>query len=52
MSSEGAKAFIARWAAASASERADSQLFLAELCEVLAVARPEPTRENGYGFEF
>ena len=52
MSSEGAKAFIARWAAASASERANSQLFLAELCEVLAGARPEPTRENGYGFEF
>ena len=52
MSSAGANAFIARWAAASASERANSQLFLAELCDVLGVARPEPTRENGYGFEF
>jgi hypothetical protein len=52
MSSEGATAFIARWAAATASERANSQLFLAELCDVLRVARPEPARENGYGFEF
>src|SRR5664279_3053923 len=52
MSSASANAFIARWAAASASERANSQLFLAELCDVLGVARPEPTRENGYGFEF
>ena len=52
MSSEGAKAFIARWAAASPSERANSQLFLAELCDLLGVAPPEPTREQGYGFEF
>jgi hypothetical protein len=35
MSSEGAKAFIARWAAASASERANSQPFLCELCDLL-----------------
>ena len=52
MSSEGAKAFIARWAAASASERANSQPFLCELCDMLGVARPEPTREAGYAFEF
>ena len=52
MSSEGAKAFIARWAAASASERANSQLSLAELCDGLAVARPEPARETGYAFEY
>jgi hypothetical protein len=37
MSSEGAKAFIARWAAASASNRANSQLFLCELCDMLGV---------------
>jgi hypothetical protein len=52
MSSEGAKAFIARWAAASASERANSQPFLCELCDILGVARPEPTRETGYAFEY
>ena len=33
MSSNGAKAFIAAWAAASASERANSQPFLCELCD-------------------
>jgi hypothetical protein len=44
-----AKAFIARWAAATASERANSQPFLCELCDVAGVARPEPTREGGYG---
>jgi hypothetical protein len=51
MSSEGANAFIARWAAASASERANSQPFLCELCNLLGEARPEPTRETGYAFE-
>jgi hypothetical protein len=51
MSSEDAKAFIARWAAARASERANSQFSLAALCEVLAAARPEPTREAGHAFE-
>jgi hypothetical protein len=52
MSSEGARAFIAWWAAASASERANSQPFLYELCDMLGVARPEPTRETGYAFEY
>jgi hypothetical protein len=52
MSSEGAKAFIARWAAASASERANSQPFLCELCDMLGVARPEPTQETGYALEY
>ena len=51
MSSELAKPFIARWAAATASERANSQPFLCELCDMLGVARPEPTREGGYAFE-
>jgi hypothetical protein len=37
MSSEGAKAFIARWAAANASERANSQPFLCELCDMLGL---------------
>ncbi len=52
MSSEGAKAFIARWAAASASERANSQPFLCELCDLLGVAKPDPTRVTGYEFEY
>jgi hypothetical protein len=52
MSSEGAKAFVARWAAATASERANSQPFLCELCDMLEVARPELTRETGYAFEY
>jgi hypothetical protein len=52
MSSEGANAFIARWAAAGASERANSQPFLCELCDVLELARPEPTREASYALEY
>ena len=52
MSSEGAKAFIARWAAASASERANSPPFLCGLCDILGVATPEPTRETGYAFDY
>lgn len=52
MAGNVAESFIARWAAASASERANSQLFLAELCDVLEVARPDPHREEGYAFEF
>ena len=52
MSSEGAKAFIARCAAAIASERANTQPFFRELCDLLGVARPEPTRETGYAIEY
>jgi hypothetical protein len=52
MSSEGAKVFLARWVAASASECANSQPFLCELCDILGVARPEPTRETAYAFEY
>ncbi len=47
--------FIARWQASAAAERANYQLFLAELCEVLAVPRPDPTTPdepaNAYVFE-
>jgi hypothetical protein len=52
MSVEAAATFIARWANASPSERANSQLFLSELCDLLGVAHPDPTRDNGYGFEY
>ncbi len=49
------EAFIARWAAASGSERANYQLFIGELCDLLALPKPEPAQadaaENAYGFE-
>ena len=48
-------AFIARWQASGAAERANYQLFLSELCEVLDLPRPEPTKpkveDNAYVFE-
>ena len=48
-------AFITRWAAATGSERANHQLFVAELCELLGVPKPDParddTRDNAYVFE-
>jgi hypothetical protein len=48
-------AFIARWAASSAAERANFQPFAAELCDLLGVERPEPAgadpSRNRYSFE-
>jgi hypothetical protein len=35
--------FIARWRDSGAAERANYQIFLAELCDVLEVERPQPT---------
>jgi hypothetical protein len=35
--------FIARWQAPGAAERANYQLFLSELCDVLDAPRPDPT---------
>jgi len=47
--------FITRWRNSAAAERANYQLFLSELCDQLAVPRPEPARQeneaNGYVFE-
>ena len=47
--------FISRWSAAQAAERANYQLFLSELCDVLEVPRPDPatadTAHNHYVFE-
>ena len=40
----GIAAFIARWRAAGAAERANYQLFLTELCDVLGVPRPDPSQ--------
>lgn len=47
--------FIARWASSGAAERANYQIFLSELCDLLGVARPDPTTpddaNNSYVFE-
>jgi hypothetical protein len=39
-------AFIAKWAAAGPSERANKDLFLTELCGVLDVAPPNPSAND------
>ena len=47
--------FINRWSASGAAERANYQLFLAELCDVVGVEHPRPAteepHENSYVFE-
>jgi hypothetical protein len=47
--------FIERWLASSASELANTQTFLSELCDVLGVERPHPAvaedERNQYTFE-
>ncbi|MHB8764597.1 MAG: type IIL restriction-modification enzyme MmeI [Deferrisomatales bacterium] len=47
--------FITRWRASGAAERANYQLFLSELCDVLQVPRPDPAAPdeegNAYVFE-
>ena len=52
---DGIAAFIARWRSSGAAERANYQLFLTELCDVLGVPRPEPAQPddtlNAYVFE-
>lgn len=48
-------AFIAKWAASGAAERANAQLFVAELCAILGVEAPHPKtpdeHANAYVFE-
>jgi len=47
--------FMTRWKTAARSEQANSRLFLAELCDVLDLPRPEPARpvneDNAYSYE-
>lgn len=47
--------FITRWAPSGGNERANTQLFVNDLCALLGVRSPEPTRsdtaENDYVFE-
>jgi hypothetical protein len=52
MSVAAANAFVSCWSKASPSERSNSHLFLSELCDLLGVPHPNPSRENGYGFEY
>src|SRR5574343_1427522 len=50
-----AHAFIQRWQQVYGSERANYQLFICELCELLDLPKPDParadTRDNAYVFE-
>jgi len=54
-SAEQVTNFVARWQASEAAERANYQLFLSELCGLLGVPQPEPTKadvsQNAYVFE-
>ncbi|MDX9972038.1 MAG: class I SAM-dependent DNA methyltransferase [FCB group bacterium] len=47
--------FIGRWQSAGAAERANYQMFLSELCDLLGVLRPDPAANdfslNAYVFE-
>ncbi|WP_020394572.1 class I SAM-dependent DNA methyltransferase [Thiolinea disciformis] len=49
------QSFIQRWQGKTGSEKANYQLFLTELCELLAVDKPEPAqndnKQNAYVFE-
>jgi hypothetical protein len=49
------ESFIARWSAATGSERANYQLFITELSDLLGLPKPEPAQadagENAYCFE-
>lgn len=44
--------FIAHWSAATPSERANSQAFLLELCDLLEVPPPDNHPNAGYFFEY
>jgi hypothetical protein len=45
-SSNTVSEFIERWQKSGAAERANYQIFLSELCDVLDVSRPAPTQAN------
>ncbi|MES1991698.1 MAG: DNA methyltransferase [Pseudomonadota bacterium] len=52
---EAVEAFIARWSKSGGAERANYQLFLTELCDLLGVGKPDPAQDsnqhNDYVFE-
>lgn len=37
------ESFITRWENSGAAERANYQMFLSELCDVIGIPRPDPT---------
>jgi hypothetical protein len=53
--SPAVSAFIDRWARSGAAERANHQLFISELCDLIGVSHPDPATpdnsENAYVFE-
>jgi len=53
--SEHIQSFITKWEMSGAAERANAQLFIAELCDVIGVEHPQPKkpdeRVNAYVFE-
>ncbi|NOY83089.1 MAG: hypothetical protein GXP31_18980 [Kiritimatiellaeota bacterium] len=55
MTPDTVEQFIVRWKSSGAAERANHQLFITELCDVLDVPRPEPATpdddRNAYVFE-
>lgn len=52
---DDAERLVSKWAGASGSERANYQLFVADLCRLLGAPEPDParddTRDNAYVFE-
>jgi hypothetical protein len=55
MSTDPVATFIARWSDTERAERANKDLFLTELCDLLALPHPDPagpdSAENAYVFE-
>lgn len=55
IATEASTAFIQRWQGKTGSEKANYQLFLTELCDLLAVEKPQPAQadnqQNAYVFE-
>ena len=55
VTSDGIIDFIGRWESSGAAERANYQLFLCQLCDLLDVGQPEPSKadpsRNAYVFE-
>ncbi len=55
MAPDAVEQFITRWKSSGAAERANHQLFITELCDVLGVPRPDPATpdddRNAYVFE-
>lgn len=46
VSADVVASFVSRWSASAAAERANYQLFLTELCDLIAVPKPEPTKAD------